>query len=257
MTSVSTAELALPVPGVRDHLLRVAVTVPSEPIGWAWIQHGFSRDRRHLAGLAGALASAGIAGIRPTVASFSPWRSVHDVGFVTAAALTVARALDARMIRTTVTELAPSTPWVGVGHSAGAAVVTHVAAVLGGRGLPAQGLVLLDPVDTVGRLMQRALPSVSGLPLDVLQCPPSRCNRHGATCEMLQQRTTATIVHMPDVSHADPERIPARLQANDVPPCGRAVSWACGPGGSAQSVISMGTWAMEASRRAVAGSRGH
>lgn len=256
MASVSTAELALTVPGVRDHLLRVALTIPDSPVGWAWIQHGFSRDRRHLAGLAGALAARGIAGIRPTVASLSPWRSMHDVAFVTATALTVARAAEAGLVRTPTVRLERSLPWVGVGHSAGAAVIAQIASVLGSRGQPAQGLVLLDPVDTVGRLLEHALPGIRQLSLDVLQCPPSRCNRHGATCAWLRERTDARVFSMAGVSHADPERIPAELIAAAVPPAGRAVTWACGEGGTPERIVEMGTWAVDACTAALGSGRG-
>lgn len=239
--------LELAVPGARDAHVRTTWTSGTEPVvGWAWVQHGFARRGRHLDGLAGALASAGISGVRPDIASLVPRYSMHDPAFLTAVALTVARAIEAGIPQGRGVDV--GTSWVGVGHSAGAAIVAHVASVLAARpvgpGTP-RGLVLLDPVDTVGGLLRAALPGLpADLPIVALALPPSRCNRGGETVEWLGRTGRVEVLPLPDLSHADPERIPASLLPADVAPAGAAARWACGPAGSADRVAELGEFAV-------------
>ncbi len=235
--------LEFDVPGVRDGRLRTAWTEGREPVaGWAWLQHGFARSGRRLAGLAGALAGAGISSVRPDIASVSPRRSMHDPTFLTAAAVTVGLAVEAGI--PTARGIGTGSGWVGIGHSAGAAVLIHATAVLAARGsVPGQprGLVLLDPVDTVGGLLTAAFPGLpADLPIVVLACPPSRCNRGGQTVEWLRRTGHVDVRDLPGLSHADPERVPASLDPADVAPAGRAVTWACGPGGTSERVAALG-----------------
>ena len=239
--------LELRVPGARDGAVRMAWTPPRGPArGWAWLQHGFARRGRHLAGLAGALAERGIAVVRPDLGSWTPWHSLHDPAFLTSAALTIATSVERGIPQDRGIDVAG--PWVAMGHSAGAAVACHVSGVLAGRpggqvDAPA-GLVLLDPVDSVGRLLASSLPSIAGLPMTVLACPPSRCNRHGETVDRLRAR--AEIIALSGLSHADPERIPASLRPADVPTASRAALWACGPAGSPAAVVDLGERAVSA-----------
>lgn len=232
------------VPGARDARVRTTWTSGTDPtVGWAWIQHGFARRGRHLDGLAGALAAAGISGVRPDIASLTPRHSMHDPAFLTAVALTVARAIESGMPQGRGVDV-DATSWVGVGHSAGAAVVAHVAGVLSARPVGPEslrGLVLLDPVDTVGGLLRAALPGLPPeLPIVALALPPSRCNRGGETVAWLARTGRVEVLHLPDLSHADPERIPASLLPADVAPAGAAARWACGPAGSADRVAALG-----------------
>ena len=243
------------VPGARDARVRTTWMAGTEPVvGWAWVQHGFARRGRHLEGLAGALATAGISSVRPDIASLVPRHSMHDPAFLTASALTIARAIESGIPQSRGVDLGPS--WVGVGHSAGAAVVTHVAGVLAARpdgpGSP-RGLVLLDPVDTVGGLLRAALPGLpDDLPIIALALPPSRCNRGGETVAWLGRTGRVEIVALADLSHADPERIPASLLPADVAPAGRSARWACGPAGSADRVAALGEVAVAQVRRLLA-----
>ena len=255
-----TVRLEFGVPGSRDARLRTAWTPGRDPVrDWAWVQHGFARGGRHLAGLAGALGSAGVSVVCPDIASLTPRRSMHDPAFLTAAALTIARAVDAGIPQARGVEVG-SGGWVGVGHSAGAAVIVHAAGVLAARpgepGAP-RGLVLIDPVDTVGGLLQAALPGLpADLPITVLACPPSRCNRGGETVAWLRRSGRAEIRDLPGLSHADPERIPASLLPVDVAPAGRAVRWACGAPGSADRVARLGEDVVAQVRRDLGGDAG-
>ncbi|MFM9048657.1 MAG: alpha/beta hydrolase [Actinomycetota bacterium] len=246
-----TVHLEFGVPGSRDARLRTAWTPGREPIaGWVWLQHGFARSAGPLGGLADALAARGMSVVRPDIASLTPRRSMHDPAFLTAVALTLANAIDAGIPQER--GIAVGQGWVGIGHSAGAAVIVHGAAVLAARpGLPGSpaGLVLLDPVDTVGGVLARALAGVpAAVRIIALACPPSRCNRRGRTARWLGATGRAEVVPMPGVSHGDPERIPGSLVAADVAPAGRAIRWACGPAGSPQSVAELGEETVRAAR---------
>ncbi len=230
--------LDLRVPGRRDAWLRTHWSPPAvDPWGWAWVQHGFARGARHLAGLADLLAAHGIAVVRPDLASLRPWHSLHDPVFLTSAALTIARAVEVGIPQRAGVPVGSA--WWGIGHSAGAGVVAHAAGVLGHRGErdDVRGLILLDPVDSVGGLLSGALPSCDGLAMEVAALAPSRCNRHGAMLDVLRGRAATSIATFPTLSHADPERIPAVLEAGSVPAPSRAAAWACGPPGPAEDVV--------------------
>lgn len=229
--------------------VRTSWTAPARPgIGWAWVQHGFSRRGRDLAGLALLLSRAGIAVVRPDIGSWTPRRSLHDARWLTSVALTIGRAVEVGIPQARGVDA--EGPWALVGHSAGGAVAVHAAACLGSRvpgGLPVSALVLLDPVDTVGGLLADALASTSPgsealLPVvrrHVHALRPSRCNRHGATVEDLQARGWPVIRH-PGLSHPDPERIPADAAAASVPEPAPWLGLACGEPGSAADVAALG-----------------
>ena len=243
--------LELAVPGVRDARLRTAWTPGRGHVrGWVWLQHGFARSGRHLEGLAEALAADGMSVVRPDIRSLSPRRSLHDADYLTAVAVTIARAVEAGLPQARGVDVGSG--WVGMGHSAGAAVVCHAAAVLAARGSGAgapRGLVLLDPVDTVGRLLGAALPGLpASVPIVALACPPSRCNRRGETVAGLRASGRVGVVDQPRLSHADPERIPGSLRPHDVVAAHRAARWACGPGGSSLDVVALGEWAVRTAR---------
>ncbi len=253
-----------------------------DPRGWIWVQHGFSRSARHMAGVAELLSAQGYVTVAPDIATLRPWRSMHDVTWLTSVATTIARALevgllDARGIPT-------GGPMIGVGHSAGAAIVAHAAMVLesihrgGGSGANADdgrrdadsavntdsgssaasadadpatqgsrllipidvaGLALLDPVDSVGRLFARALPSLDPVPIESMTCRPSRCNRQGVLGDELARAGRLVVPH-PDLNHGDPERIPAQLLADVVPAPSRAIATMCGPPGTANEIVALG-----------------
>ncbi|MFM9135907.1 MAG: hypothetical protein ACKOT0_10850, partial [bacterium] len=100
-------------------------------------------------------------------------------------------------------------------------------------------LILLDPVDSVGGLLSGALPSCEGLWIQVAALAPSRCNRRGAMVDALRGRPATAIASFPALSHADPERIPATLEAGAVPPPSRPAVLACGPAGPAEDIVAL------------------
>ncbi len=221
-----------------------------DPRGWIWVQHGFSRSARHVTGVAELLSAQGYVTVAPDIATLRPWRSMHDVTWLTSVATTIARAVEVGLLDDR--GIPTAGPMIGVGHSAGAAMVAHAAMVLGSihRGAESAsvtgtaptdvaGLALLDPVDSVGRLFTRALPSLDAVPIDSLTCRPSRCNRQGILGEELA-RSGRTVVAHPHLNHGDPERIPAELRVNVVPAPSRAIAAVCGPPGSSEEVISLG-----------------
>ena len=228
--------LALP-SGGRVH---TTWTAPAgEPRGWAWVQHGFTRRGSDLVGVAGMLALAGFAVVRPDIASWRPRRSMHDTGWLTEVALTLGRAVEVGIPQAR--GIAAEGPWVLVGHSAGAAVLTHGAACLGARHgvAPVASLILLDPVDTVGGVLAAALesgPVASSVHVHAFR--PSRCNRQGATVRLLEARGWP-VTHHPGLSHPDPERIPPDAQAGSVPAAAPWLVRVCGEPGPAADVAEL------------------
>lgn len=204
--------------------------------GWAWVQHGFMRSGADLAGLAGLLASAGYAVVRPSIPSLRPVRSMHDPGWLTEVALTVSRAVEVGIPQSR--GIRAAGPWSLIGHSAGGAVAVHVAACLAARhrGAGIASLLLLDPVDTVGGLLATAVP---GAPRGLVHaCRPSRCNRGGVTVRQLADRGWPVLDH-PGLAHPDPERIPATILAADVPDAPAWLGALCGPPGSREDVAAL------------------
>ena len=217
--------------------------------GWAWLQHGFLRGSRQLDGLAGLLSAAGLAVVRPDLPSLRPARSIHDARWLTEVAFTIGRAVDVGLPQSR--GIVAQGPWTFVGHSAGAAVAVHVAACLAARhgdtsrpgattaAVDGAALILLDPVDTVGGLMDAALRA--GEPpraAHVHACRPSRCNRHGATIGVLAERGWPVTHHL-GLAHPDPERIPADCRPGSVPGPDPWLARICGSPGSPADVAAL------------------
>lgn len=222
------------------------------PRGWVWVQHGFSRHARHLAGVAELLSSAGLVTVAPDIATLRPWRSVHDTTWLTSVTATVARAVEGGLVGVRGIDVrGGSLPWTGVGHSAGCAVVAHAATVMAARGSTVSGLVLLDPVDTVGGVFARALPELDQVAMEALTCRPSRCNRAGVLGMRLAAAGRPVLPH-PDLNHADPERIPGALDLARVPAAGRAATAVCGAAGSASAVLLLGGQLVDSVERQLA-----
>lgn len=193
------------------------------------VQHGFARAPQRLAGIAGLLAARGLLVVRPRVPSLRPRHSLQD-----------SRWLDdlGREIISQIRRRAGDRPIIGVGHSAGAAVVSGWSADLA-------GLILLDPVDRHGRIADLARADArNDVPLRVISADPSGCNRHGRAAESLAAAgrieagtTWVTIEH---TAHQDPERIPASLEPADVADDDLLARWACGRGGTSERVCRWG-----------------
>ena len=236
------ADLVLDLSVPAGGRVRTTWTAPASghALGWAWVQHGFARRASALAGVAQLLAGEGIAVVRPDIAWWRPRRSMHDRGWLTAVAVTMARAVEIGLPQARGIGVDAPPRWVLVGHSAGGAVVGHAATCIAGR-VPSSssvaGMVLLDPVDTVGGLLAAALPALVSDRTVVHACRPSRCNRQGATVAELRARGWTTVDH-PGLSHADPERIPGSVDGPALP----ADPWAaraCGAPGSDADVLAL------------------
>jgi len=226
--------------------VRTTWTAPTgTPRGWAWLQHGFGRRASALAGCAQLLAGEGIAVVRPDIAWWRPRRSMHDATWLTAASVTIARAVEVGLPQARGVGAGAPPMWTMVGHSAGGAVVAHAAACMQARAVGdglsrVAGMVLLDPVDTVGGLLTSVLPALEPDLRDRSQvhaCRPSRCNRQGATVAELGSRGWAVTEH-PGLSHADPERIPASRSGPALPP-DRWAARVCGMPGSGADVLDL------------------
>ena len=207
--------------------------------GWAWVQHGFTRHASHLTGLAGLLAAAGLAVVRPDVGSFGLTRSIHDAGWITEVAITIARAIETGIPQSR--GIHATGPWSILGHSAGGAVAVHVASCLATRhqGVPVRALVLLDPVDTPRRLLAGSLDGTAMAAVGRVHAfRPSRCNRGGATAGMLAQAGWPVLDH-PELAHPDPERIPADAQESSVGAADPRLSRLCGPPGAPADIVGL------------------
>lgn len=190
------------------------------------VAHGFARSARHMAGIAGLLMQQGCLVVRPEVPSFSVRRSLHDPSWLDRFGEHIVATLRVR---------AGGVPLIGIGHSAGAAVVCGWSAQL-------DGLVLLDPVDRHRRIDKCC--AQDHPPYRVITADPSACNRHGATArglaaagELVPGRTWVSIAGS---SHADPERVPASGKPDDVPAPDLLARLVCGRGGSAETVCRWG-----------------
>lgn len=195
--------------------------------------HGFARGPQRLSGLASVLAGVGALVARPTIPSWTPWNSLHDESYLHHLGQEVARAMSER---------APDVPLIGIGHSAGAAVVS------GWMRQGLDGVILLDPVDRhrrIAGLVDACTPSA----IRVITADPSSCNRHGAATRRLASAglvlADASWRRITNTAHPDPERIPGTLEPGDVRPSDAIARWACGRGGSAEAVCEWGRSTVE------------
>lgn len=204
----------------------------SEPRGpmraAAVLQHGFARTPERLSGLAQLLADQGVLVVRASIPSWTLRHSLHDESFLQAVGETVVSRLRER---------APDAAVLGIGHSAGAAVVA------GWMPQGLEGVILLDPVDRHRRIAG-LVGTCAPESIRVITADPSSCNRHGAATRTLvgaglisNGRNWQSIPH---TSHPDPERVPATLDPADVGPTDLVARWACGRGGNADAVCAWG-----------------
>lgn len=189
------------------------------PLAWATVQHGFTRGPSAMAGVSRLLAGAGIASVRPKVAGLRPASSFHDVDYLRAGAAERQRTAEQRGWG--------DVPWLGVGHSAGAAAVLVEAACRRGAGWPVAGVVCLDGTDTVGRLGAVAAADLGDVPIRYLGAPPSRCNAHGSLIGVLMDACPLLRVEIiPNAGHGDAELLDLVEPEVEPPP----EPWSDGPG---------------------------
>ena len=209
----------------------------SEPRGLiraaAVLQHGFARTPERLSGLAQLLADQGVLVVRASIPSWTPRHSLHDESFLQAVGETVVSRLRER---------APDAAVLGIGHSAGAAVVA------GWMPQGLEGVILLDPVDRHHRIAG-LVGTCAPESIRVITADPSPCNRHGAATRMLAEAGLVSIEEtwrsIEGTAHPDPERVPATLNPADVRPTDLVARWACGRGGDADAVCAWGVAIVE------------
>ncbi len=209
----------------------------SEPRGpiqaAAVLQHGFARTPERLSGIAQLLADQGVLVVRASIPSWTLRHSLHDVSFLQAVGELVVGRLRER---------APEAAILGIGHSAGAAVVA------GWMQQGLDGIMLLDPVDR-----HRRIAGLVGMcapeSLRVITADPSSCNRHGAATRMLADAGLVSVDEtwrsIEGTAHPDPERIPATLDPADVGPTDLVTRWSCGRAGDADAVCAWGVAIVE------------
>lgn len=175
------------------------MTAPEAPIAWASVHHGFTRSPDAVAGVSVVLARTGIASVRPAIAGLRPRRSIHDADYLRDRALERHRAAASRW---------GDVPWIGVGHSAGAASALVEAAARVGAGLPVAGVICLDGTDTAGGIARAVLDQIRAVPVRCLGAPPSRCNAGaGLTTLLLASLDDVEDLRIAGAGHGDAERI--------------------------------------------------
>lgn len=166
----------------------------------AVLQHGFTRTPRALDGLAGCLADRGISSVRPWLRSLRRADGFNDPGHLAELGREISAAAAGRAL-------------IGIGHSAGAAAVVHMAAESGRF----RGLLLIDGVDSPWRPMSRGLSALADVPILVVAGEPSPCNRHGEAIGLLAARRPGALgVRITGGGHGDIERVRVGRRARAV-----------------------------------------
>ncbi len=152
---------------------------------------GFTRGPSHLDRLARAVNDVGLRCVRPALAP--RWLPVL---YMSRSRL---RDVARRLIDGGVTSA------VIVGHSAGAAAGTYLAAYLRHIGVDVRGLVLVDGVDSPNHLIASTLPELGDLPVAAILAPPSPCNRNGALQRFLLDVPGVQVAVIDGAGHGDIE----------------------------------------------------
>jgi hypothetical protein len=175
------------------------MTAPDAPLGWASVHHGFTRSPDALAGVSAVLARIGVASVRPAIAGLRRRRSIHDADYLRECALERHRSATARW---------GDLPWLGVGHSAGAASALVEAAARVGAGLPVAGVICLDGTDTAGGTARGVLDQIRTVPVRCLGAAPSRCNAGAQLADrLLAVLDDVEVLQIAGAGHGDAERI--------------------------------------------------
>jgi hypothetical protein len=91
------------------------------------------------------------------------------------------------------------------GHSAGAASGSWIAMRFLEAGIDLRGLVYIDGNDSPNHLLEKAWPSLEGLPILAVLAPPSPCNRQGRLAAYLDEHRPGSYVVIPESGHGDIE----------------------------------------------------
>jgi hypothetical protein len=153
-----------------------------EPTALAWVQHGFARTGERMADLADRLAADGLLVVAPTVDALGGC-SLSDAGPIVAGIAEVlggrvgGALLDSAREAGLASEALPA-DLVLVGHSAGGAAMTGVAAelVAADAAEPLRLLLLLDPVESRNAMMGASLPALDTVQVLAIAGAPGPCN---------------------------------------------------------------------------------
>lgn len=184
-----------------------------QPTALAWVQHGFARTGERMADLADRLAADGLLVVAPTVDALGGC-SLSDAGAIVAG---IAEALVGRVDEGALLASARDagmaagslpTDLVLVGHSAGGAAMTGVAAELAAS--DAAGtlrlLLLLDPVESRGGMMAASLPELEAVEVLAIAGEPGPCNAEASGPAALgAARDSFHGVRIKGGCHCDPE----------------------------------------------------
>jgi hypothetical protein len=199
--------------GDRTVSLPARWSIPDgQPTALAWVQHGFARTGERMADLADRLAADGLLVVTPTVDALGGC-SLSDAGAIVAgiAEALAERAGGALLVSAREAGMeADSLPadLVLVGHSAGGAAMTGVAAEL--VGADAAGalrlLLLLDPVESRGGMMAASLPTLDAVEVLAVAGEPGPCNADASgPAALAAARHAFHGVRIEGGCHCDPE----------------------------------------------------
>ncbi len=139
--------------------------------------HGFTRSPEHLEAFARSCMTQTCSVVRPRLGSLNYATSMNRATVVSSLATEMALIVEEFNV-----------PVVVVGHSAGAAAGSWLAAELLDAGVDVQGLVSVEGVESPTHLIERSWPRIERLPSFAVAAPPSRCNRGGALVQWLRER---------------------------------------------------------------------
>lgn len=199
--------------GDRTVSLPARWSIPAgQPTALAWVQHGFARTGERMADLADRLAADGLLVVAPTVDALGGCSLSDARAIVAGVAEVLAGRTSDGPLMASAREAgmdADSLPadLVLVGHSAGGAAMTGVAAELIEADAAAlRLLLLLDPVESRGGMMAASLPLLDALEVLAIAGEPGPCNADASgPAALAVARDAFHGVRIEGGCHCDPE----------------------------------------------------
>ncbi|HSI99849.1 MAG TPA: hypothetical protein VLA59_05645 [Patescibacteria group bacterium] len=199
--------------GDRTVSLPARWSIPDgQPTALAWVQHGFARTGERMADLADRLAADGLLVVTPTVDALGGC-SLSDAAAIVAGIAGILSERDGGALLTSAREAGMGTDsmpsdLVLVGHSAGGAAMTGVAAALVEADAAAslRLLLLLDPVESRGGMMAASLPALDAVEVLAIAGEPGPCNADASgPAALAAARDAFHGVRIEGGCHCDPE----------------------------------------------------